>query len=98
MTASTPFPVLRIERIQSGFYNWNIALAGHVLEHEEGAPSIEECLTQAFQNLPEENSPVEIRYRGVGLGTFSAKLLHEGPDMLADSLVEKYSAVIGTVT
>lgn len=98
MTASIAFPVLHIERIRSGFYNWTVSLVGHVFEQEEGASSIEECLTQAFLNLPEENSPVEIRYRGVGLGTFSAMLLQEAPDMLADSLVEKYSAVIGSVS
>lgn len=98
MTFSTLFPLIHIDRIQSGFYRWAVSLAGHVFEQEEGASSIVECLCQAFQNLPEDNGAVEIRYRGIGLGTFSTNSLRQAPDILADRLVELYSAVIESFT
>lgn len=97
MTVSTPFPVLHIDRIQSAFYGWAVSLAGHVFEKEEGASSIEECLVQAFQNLPEDGGAVEIRYRGIGLGTFSTMHLQEAPDILANRLVEMYSSVMENI-
>ena len=98
MTTSTPFPVLHIDRIQGRFYGWTISLAGHVFEQEEGMSSIEECLRYAFKNLPEDNGAVEIRYRSIGLGTFSEKSLQQAPDILADRLVEMYSAVMESIT
>lgn len=98
LAVSTLFPVLHIDRIQSGFYRWAVSLAGHVFELEEGASSIEECLGQAFQNLPEDNGAVEIRYRGIGLGTFSTNSIRQAPDILADRLVEMYSAVMENFT
>jgi hypothetical protein len=98
LTVSTLFPVLQIDRIQSGFYRWAVSLAGHVYEQEEGASSIEECLRSAFQNLPEDGGAVEIRYRGIGLGTFSTNYLQQAPYILADKLVEMYSVVMECVT
>jgi len=95
VTISLPFPVLHINRIESGFYNWAISLGGHVFEQEDGASSIEECLKQAFRVLPEDAVAVELRYRGVGLGSFPANLFQQAPDILADKLVEMYSAVMG---
>lgn len=97
MTVSTLFPALHIDRIQSGFYRWALLLAGQVIEQEESARSIEECLCLAFENLPEDDGAIEIRYRGIGLGAFSTKLLQQAPDILADNLVEMHSVVIENI-
>lgn len=94
LTVPTPFPVLHIERVQSGFYRWALSLASQVFEQDEGASSIVECLSQAVRNLPEDGKAVEIRYRGIGLGTFQAQSLQEAPDLLAERIVEMFSAVM----
>lgn len=97
MPSSLPLPVLHIQRVESSCYNWALSMAGQLFEQEDGLLSIEGCLRQAFLNLSENDAAVEIRYRGIGLGSFSVKILQQAPDVLADKLVERFSEVMDCI-
>ena len=94
MTTSTPFPVLHIQRVHSGIYDWQISLGGDVLAQDDGLASIAECLKQALHDFSEETHAVEIRYRGVGLGTYPTQALQEAPGDFSERIVALFSEVM----
>lgn len=91
---STPFPALHIRRIHAGIYDWQLTLKERLLAHDDSLAWIEECLSHSLNNLPDEVNAIEIRYRGVGLGTYPTQTLRTAPDVIAASIVELFSAVM----
>jgi len=89
-----PFPVLHIQRVHSGIYGWQISLGGHVLAQDDGLASIAECLKQALHDFSEETHAVEIRYRGIGLGTYPTQALQAAPSDFADRIVALFAEVM----
>lgn len=94
LTISTLFPVLHIQRVHSGIYEWLITLGGHVLAQDDGLASIAECLKQALHGFSEDTHAVEIRYRGIGIGTFPIQALQAAPSIFADKIIMLFSEVM----
>lgn len=92
--AISPCPVLHIQRVHSGIYEWLITLGGHVLARDDGLASIAACLTQALHDFSEETHAVEVRYRGIGIGTYPTQALQTAPSIFADRIVALFSEVM----
>lgn len=86
-----PFPVLHIQRLGSGIYEWGVTCNSSLKDQNVGLSSIEECLQQVCQSL-EGNAPaLEVRYRGVSVGTFPVTVIRNAHNDIADLIVSRYA-------
>lgn len=97
MEIDFPFPVLHIQRLQSCIYHWYVTLADQLMAEEVDLTSIEGCLQQACQVLPDDTHAVEIRYRGVCMGTYQVQLILQTGNEIADRIALTYAGVMDGV-
>lgn len=86
-------PCIGIKRHDAGVYEWALLFADEKLDSDVGDTSITDCLKGAVASLPLNSLRVEIRYRGVHMGTFKVEDLAERPDLIADQITEAYAAL-----
>jgi hypothetical protein len=65
------------------------------LDNDVAHPSISSCFSSAVSAMPAEVRLMEIRYRGLHMGTFEVIELMERADNLAQKIVSGYGALIG---
>lgn len=87
-------PVIAIARHKSGFYEWAILYGSERLDGDAGDPSISACLSSAVQSIPNDASLVEVRYRTVGMGTFSRMTLEDAPEVIAEKIANDYGTLM----
>lgn len=86
-------PCISILRHDVGSYEWELAFAGETLDCEVGEASITDCLKAAAASLAPTAKHVEVKYRGVHMGTFILDELAEHADAVADRISESYAAL-----
>lgn len=86
-------PCIGIKRHDAGVYEWGLFFEEDKLDGEVGETSITDCLKAAIAPVPLDMRHVEIRYRGVHMGTFSVEELSERPDLVAERISEGYAAL-----
>lgn len=65
-----------------------------MLAQDDGLASIAGCLKQALHDFSEDTHAVEIRYRGIGIGTYPIQALQAAPSIFADKIVTLFSEVM----
>lgn len=93
MSNNVAIPCIVISRHDPGVYEWGVYWADEKLDGEVGDTSITECLQSAIAPLPLDVRHVEIRYRGVHMGTYRVEELAERPDLVADHISEAYASL-----
>lgn len=86
-------PCIGITRHDAGVYEWALQFAEEKIDGDVGAASITDCLKAALVQLLPSVRQVEIKYRGVHMGTFPVADLAERPDLVADHISEGYAAL-----
>lgn len=89
-----PFPVLHIQKLESGIYALEITEGGHQIYEDAGLASIEDCLQQASNGLLGAVHALEIRYRSVGVGTVSVTTIYHSRQSVAQQIVSRYAEVM----
>lgn len=88
------FPLISISRLDAGLYEWHLVYGSEVVDAETGDSSITGCLSSAVGCIPAEEKLVEVRYRGIHMGTFHLRSVREIPDEIADRVSEMYAAYV----
>jgi hypothetical protein len=86
-------PCIGIKRHDAGVYEWALLFAEERVDGDVGETSITDCLKAAIAPLSPNVHHVEIKYRGVHMGTFRVAELAERPDLVADHISEGYAAL-----
>lgn len=86
-------PCICIGRYDASIYEWALILADEKVDGDVGDTSITDCLKAAISPLSPNIRHVEIKYRGVHMGTFSVEELSERPDLVADRIIGSYAAL-----
>lgn len=86
-------PYIGIKRHAAGVYEWALFFAEERIDGDVGETSITGCLKSAIALLAPNVHHVEIRYRGVHMGTFRVAELAEQSDVVADHISEGYAAL-----
>lgn len=74
-------------------YEWAVFYADDKLDGDVCDSSITDCLQGAIAAVPMNSEHVEIRYRGVHMGTYRVEVVAERPDLIADQINEAYAAL-----
>ncbi|GGI17602.1 hypothetical protein [Oxalicibacterium faecigallinarum] len=91
-------PLISISRLEAALYEWHLLYGSEVVDAEAGDSSITGCLASAVDCIPEDGKLVEIRYRGIHMGTFHVKSLREMPGDVAERVSELYAAYVDTIS
>lgn len=83
---------ISISRESPGTYHWVLHVGHEILADRDFEQDIESCLKAARSALLDEPL-VEIRYRGVIVGTVVVCRLEHEPEVVADWIVDCFSAV-----
>jgi len=90
-------PCIHIVRHDTGIYGWKVAIGNEPIDADDGDSSITDCLIGAARGLPEEVKIVEIRYRGLHMGTFQKDDLFERAGETASSIVGMYGELVDSL-
>lgn len=74
-------------------YEWG-ALRQEKMDGDVGDTSIEGCLISALGAYPDEGNLVEIRYRGLHMGTFDIRRVDDSPGEIAAIISETYGLLM----
>jgi hypothetical protein len=88
------YPCIVITRHRSGVYEWAVVYDQEKLGGDLPEASIEECLNGALVSLPRDSRLVEIRYRGVHMGTFDKGRVEDDTDEIATIVTETYGMLV----
>lgn len=83
-------PCIVIIRHQPGIYEWAVMYDQEPLDGDVGLSSIEECLSSALGSIPAEERLVEVRYRGMHMGSFNKLRIEDCADEMAAVIAETY--------
>lgn len=86
-------PCIDIIRHQPGFYEWSVMVDQEQVDNEVGDTSITECLLSGAGALPNDIRLVEVRYRGVHMGTFEASELKHSTGAVAARITATHSTL-----
>lgn len=78
-------------------YEWSVCYAHEKMDGDIGETSIASCLSSGVANLPDSEHLVEVKYRGLHMGTFSKTSLVEDAAAVADRIADAYGAHIEMV-
>lgn len=67
---------------------------GEVESSSDDLESIQACLVDMARGLPETTAKINVLYRDVQIGSFSSGDFIEVPEVVADRIKERYSAVV----
>lgn len=87
------YPCIVIKRHQPNVYEWALMYAEEKVDGDIGDTSISDCLVAALGSLPDEDSPVEISYRGIHMGTYDKGRVDDCPGEIAAIISETYGAL-----
>lgn len=90
-------PCIVIRRHTAGLYEWATCYQDERVDGDIGDASIAGCLSSAVSAVAEPNGLVEIRYRGVHMGTFSRTRVLEDPEGIAEQIVNTYGNHVQTI-
>lgn len=91
-------PLISIDRHKAGLYEWKTIWGAEEFDGEIGDNSIQGCLIDAIDRMPESQKLVEISYRGIHMGTFHAVEVRELTEDVAERIVASYAAFIDSVS
>lgn len=86
--------IIRIHWVALGHYAWTMEADGEVETSSDDLGSIQECLVDIVRWLPETTAQIKVVYRDEPVGSFSAGLIIEVPEEIADRITELYSAIV----
>jgi hypothetical protein len=86
-------PCIDISRHLPKVYEWAVAYDIEKMDGDLGETSIADCLVSALAGLPDEENLVEIRYRGVHMGTYHKRRVDDSPGEIAAIIAETYGAL-----
>jgi hypothetical protein len=84
------FPCVIIARHKPGLYEWAIVYDQQKMAGDLGDISVKDCLISAIGSLPPEERLVEIRYRGVHMGTYDKLRVGDCLGEIAAIIVERH--------
>ena len=87
------YPCIAITRHQPNVYEWAVLYGQEKMDGDIGDTSITDCLVAALGSLPNEESLVEISYRGMHMGTYDIRRLDDGPGDIAAIISETYGVL-----
>jgi hypothetical protein len=88
------FPCIVITRHRSGAYEWAVVCDQEKMGGDLPAESIEACLHGSLDDLSADCRLVEIRYRGVHMGTFDKSRVQDDTDEIATIVAETYGMLM----
>lgn len=83
-------PCIVITYHTPSFYEWALTFDQEEADGDTGETSIKDCLLSALGSLPTEGGPVEIRYRGIHMGTYSPHEVEKLSDEIAAAIADRY--------
>jgi hypothetical protein len=83
-----------LTRHTSGAYEWAVVCDQEKMGGDLPEASIEACLNGALGSLPDDCHLVEIRYRGVHMGTFDKGRIEDDADEIATIVAETYGMLM----
>jgi hypothetical protein len=83
-------PCIVIQRHAAGLYEWSIHYGDQKVDGDVGDSSITECLVGAVVSLSEAAAIMEIRYRGIHMGTFRIAELTEATEGVSERIAAAY--------
>lgn len=86
-------PCISIKRHEAGVYEWALLDADERLDGDIGDTAIVDCLKSAIASLHLDVRLIELRYRGVPMGTVTMQELAERPDLVAERIAESYAVL-----
>lgn len=86
-------PCIVITRHRPGFYEWSVTIDHEQFDNEVGDTSISDCLSSATRAIPDDIRLVEVRYRGLHVGTFEVLELEHHSETVADRVSATYGAL-----
>ncbi len=86
-------PCVVIQRHKPGLYEWTVLYDRESVDGDTGGTSIVGCLASAVSGLPEPERLIEVRYRGLHMGTFERTELEECTDAVAGRIAAAYGAL-----
>ena len=78
--------LIAIDRLVAGVYEWHLVYGNEVLEKETGDNSITGCLSSAITYVPESEPLVEVKYRGIHMGSFHSEAVREAAPEVAENI------------
>lgn len=87
------YPCIVIMRHQPNVYEWAVMYAQEKMDGDIGDTSISDCLVAALDSLLDEDSLVEISYRGIHMGTYDKRRVDDCPSEIAAIISESYGAL-----
>jgi hypothetical protein len=86
-------PCIVIDRHKAGFYEWSVLYGHETMGGDLGDPSIASCLSSALAGMPGEERLIEVRYRGLHMGTFETNQVLECTDGIATKIAALHAAL-----
>jgi hypothetical protein len=87
------FPCIVIDGHKPGFYEWSVMYDHEKMDGDLGDTSIASCLSSALAGMPDEERLIEIRYRGLHMGTFEKLQILECTDEIAAKIAASHGAL-----
>jgi hypothetical protein len=84
-------PCIEIRQLDSCLYEWAVVVGSETICGDVGESSILDCLKTAIGPMPADVFLVEIAYRGIHMGSFTAKEVHEAPGATASYISRRYA-------
>lgn len=86
-------PCISIQQLDEALYEWAILYGNEEATGDSGDSSITDCLRSAGTSLPGNERLVEIRYRGLHMGTFKSIELVKVSGAVASRIVAEYATL-----
>lgn len=87
------YPCIVISRHGPQFYEWAVLMDHEQFDGDVGDPSIVSCLQSALAGIPDGQRLVEVRYRGIHMGTFEKESMEAAVGELAAKFAASHAAL-----